>query len=177
MNNILKSVALATLAAVATATPGLARSSHSDHVALSQAVQRAGIDVYVNAEPCDEGNSYGMYIPAHSAIVICQENRTRGVRQVVAWTEEDYDTLRHEVHHVVQDCMDSTYNGVLGSVYKEPVRFGVSVLGKQRAIRIANLYAENGASEHIQVMEIEAFAVAAQNNPAEQIQDINRYCF
>ena len=176
MNNILKSVALATVAAVATATPGLARSNHSAHVALSQAVQRTGIQVYINSSICDERNTYGMYIPGHSAIVICQENRTRGDRTMVAWTEEDYDTLRHEVHHVVQDCVDNSFNGELNAVYVEPIEFGVSVLGKQRAIRIANVYAENGASNHIQVMEIEAFAVAAQNNPAEQIQDIHRYC-
>ena len=175
--NIFKTVALTTLTAIATATPALAGSSHSAHVALSKAVQRAGIDVYVNHEICDEGNSYGMYIPAHSAIVICQENRVKGSRNTVAWTEEDYDTLRHEVHHVVQDCMDSTYNGVLGAVYKEPIEFGVSVMGKAKAIRIAQLYEQQGASEHIQVMEIEAFAVAAQNNPQEQIEDINRYCF
>jgi hypothetical protein len=165
------------LAALGMASPAMARSSHSAHVALSKAVQRAGIGVYVNHKICDEDNSLGMYIPKHSAVVICQENRIKGSRQVVAWTEEDYDTLRHEVHHVVQDCMDSSYNGVLGSVYKQPVEFGVSVLGESRAIRIANSYQAIGASTHIQVMEIEAFAVAAQNNPAEQIQDINRYCF
>ena len=165
------------LAAMGMASPAWAQSSHSAHVALSKAVQRAGIDVYVNHKVCDETDSYGMYIPKHSAVVICQENRIKGSRQVVAWTEEDYDTLRHEVHHVVQDCMDSTYNGILGSVYKEPIKFGVSVLGKERAIRIANMYERNGASNHIQVMEIEAFAVAAENNPAEQIRDIQRYCF
>ena len=169
---------IATLAATTIAgSPAMARSSHSAHVALSEAVNRAGIDVYVNHQICDETDSYGMYIPKHGAIVVCQENRVRGSRAQVTWTEEDYDTLRHEVHHVVQDCMDSTYNGVLGAVYKNPIEFGVGVMGKAKAIRIANLYERQGATEHIQVMEIEAFAVAALNDPYEQISDIQRYCF
>ena len=179
MNKIIRNslITVAALATCAFGTKAEARSSHQAHVDLSKAVQRAGITVYVNHEICDETDSYGMYIPSHSSIVICQEDRVRGSRSTVAWTEEDYDTLRHEVHHVVQDCMDSTYDGELGSVYKDPIAFGVHTLGKDRAIHIAELYERNGASEHIQVMEIEAFAVAAQNNPAEQIQDINRFCF
>ena len=179
MNKTLRNslIAATAIATCAFGTKAEARSSHQAHVDLSKAVQRAGISVYVNHKVCDEGNSLGMYIPAHNSIVICQENRTKGSDSVVAWTEEDYDTLRHEVHHVVQDCMDSTYDGELGSVYKDPIAFGVNTLGKGRAARIAALYEENGASEHIQVMEIEAFAVAAQNDPAEQISDINRYCF
>ena len=170
-------ITVAALATCAFGTKAEARSSHQAHVDLSKAVQRAGISVYVNHKVCDEGNSLGMYIPSHNSIVICQENRHRGSDTVVAWTEEDYDTLRHEVHHVVQDCMDSTYDGELGSVYKDPIAFGVNTLGKDRAIHIAELYERNGASEHIQVMEIEAFAVAAQNDPAEQVRDINRFCF
>ena len=175
---ILSSVGIAALGLV-TMEAGwtTTRSSHQAHQALATEVGRAGITVYINHKICDENNSYGMYIPAHKAVVICQENRVRGSRDIVAWTEEDYDTLRHEVHHVVQDCMDSTYNGILSSVYKDPIGFGVSVMGKGKAVRIANLYEANGASNHIQVMEIEAFAVAAQNNPADQIQDIRRYCF
>ena len=167
----------ALLASSTLALPAEAASSHSAHVRLSKAVQRAGIDVYVYHEVCDKGNAYGMYIPAHSAIVICQENRVKGSRDTVAWTEEDYDTLRHEVHHVVQDCMDDSFNGILGSVYREPIELGVRVMGKGKTVRVAELYEEQGASTHIQVMEIEAFAVAAMNDPDEQIQDINRYCF
>ena len=168
---------LATLAAVVTANPVMARSSHSAHVALAEAVERAGVDVYVNHKICDDSDSYGMYIPAHNAIVVCQENRVKGSRNVVAWTEEDYDTLRHEVHHVVQDCMDDSYNGILSAVYKDPIGLGYEVMGKTKTHRIAALYDDNGASDHIQVMEIEAFSVAAMNDPYEQIGDIQRYCF
>ena len=177
MNKTLKTLALGMAATLATATPSMARSSHSAHVALSKAVQRAGISVYVNDPYCDKVKAYGMYVPSERAILICQENRVPGSTATVAWTEEDYDTLRHEVHHVVQDCMDSSYNGILGSVYREPISLGVRVMGKTKTARVAHLYEQQGASQHIQVMEIEAFAVAAMNDPAEQVRDIQRYCF
>ena len=169
--------ALATVAAVATASPAQARSNHQAHVALANAVERAGITVYVNHELCDKTDAMGMYIAKYQSIVICQENRVKGSTNTVRWTEEDYDTLRHEVHHVVQDCRDSSYNGELHAVYKNPVELGVEWLGRDGAIRIAGMYARQGASKHIQVMEIEAFAVARMNDPAEQIRDIQNFCF
>lgn len=168
--------ALATLIALtATALPTLARSSHEAHVLLARAVEKTGVKVYVNGKICDERQTYGMYIPSHQAVVICQENRVKGSDDTVQWTEEDYDTLRHEVHHVVQDCRDGL-NGALHAVYTKPIEFGVHVMGRDKAIGIAKMYEDNGASEHMQVMEIEAFAVAQLNDPAEQIQDIQRYC-
>ena len=170
-------VALSTLAALTVASPVMARSSHSAHVSLARAVESVGMTVYVNPSICDEVNALGMYVPDHKAVVICQENRIKGSTAVVQWTEEDYDTLRHEVHHVVQDCRDSYLNGQLNAVYKNPINLGIGVLGRDGANRVAEMYARQGASEHIQVMEIEAFAVAAMNDPAEQIRDIQNFCF
>ena len=169
--------ALATAAAVVIASPAQARSNHQAHIALSRAVQRAGITVHVNHKVCDKSDALGMYIAKYKSIVICQQNRVKGSTTIVRWTEEDYDTLRHEVHHVVQDCRDSYYNGQLHAVYKNPVELGFEWLGRDGAIRIAGMYARQGASEHIQVMEIEAFAVARMNDPAEQIRDIQNFCF
>ena len=50
-------------------------------------------------------------------MVICQENRIPGVREMTSWTEEDLDTLRHESHHLVQDCRggDGRGDNVVGS--------------------------------------------------------------
>ena len=67
-------------------------------------------------------------------------------------------------------------DGHLGSVYERPIELGYRVLGKPRSHRIAEIYEDNGASAHIQIMEIEAFAVAALNEPLEQVKDIQRYC-
>ena len=173
-----KALALATLTAVVGLAPNAeARSNFDHHVALWEAAQATGVRTLINPDRCDTEQAYGWYWAAANELVVCQENKIEGSNAQVDWTEEDYDTLRHEAHHLVQDCMArDNRDGILGSVYQRPVQLGYDVLGKSRSHHIANLYAENGASEHIQVMEIEAFAVAAMNNPLEQVQDIQRYC-
>ena len=157
-----------------TATSAEAASNHSAHVRLARAVERTGITVYVNHKICDELNLLGFYTSKHKSIVICQENRPYGVYESIQWTEEDYDTLRHEVHHVVQDCRDGI-NGELHAVYDKPIDLGVGVMGESGVARVAKAYEQRGT--HIQVMEIEAFAVAALNDPDEQVRDINTFCF
>jgi hypothetical protein len=105
-------------------------------------------------------------------MVICQEG-AKGTYEV-NWTAEDLDTLRHEAQHLVQDCMDGEINGVLGSLYKKPIDLGIAVLGEEGVKRVIEAYSE--ASDHIKVMEIEAFSVARMNEPLEQVADIAKYC-
>lgn len=177
MKNFTKT-AFTALTALATIAPNAEAASNGHHHAqLMAATERAGVKIYINHKICDQRNVLGMYIPAHKAVVICQENRTPGSDRQVRWTEEDFDTLRHEVHHVVQDCRDGFMDGELESIYKRPVELGYDVLGHEYTNWIAESYGENGASGHIQVMEIEAFAVAAMNDPMDQISDLNRFCF
>ena len=173
-----QALALATLTAVVGLAPAAeARSNFDDHLALWKAAQATGVRTLINPDRCDTEKAYGWYWAAANELVVCQENKIKGSNAQVEWTEEDYDTLRHEAHHLVQDCMArDNRDGLLGAVYRQPIELGYDVLGKARSHRIAELYAENGASEHIQIMEIEAFAVAAMNNPLEQVQDIQRYC-
>jgi len=173
-----KALTLAALTTVVGLAPTAeARSNFNDHVALWEAAQATGVRTLINPDRCDTEKAYGWYWAAANELVICQEGKIRGSNKQVEWTEEDYDTLRHEVHHLVQDCMArENRDGLLGAVYNRPIELGYKVLGYDRANRIAELYAKNGASGHIQVMEIEAFAVAAMNQPLEQVQDIQRYC-
>ena len=80
-------------------------------------------------------------------------------------------------HHLAQDCVNGARDGDIDAVYKRPVDFGISVMGERKANWVAETYAANGADAHIQVMEIEAFAVAAMNDPMDQVGDLGRYCF
>lgn len=173
-----KALALATLTAVVGLAPAAeARSNFDHHAALWQAAQATGVRTIINPDRCDTEQAYGWYWAAANELVVCQENKIKGSNKEVRWTEEDLDTLRHEAHHLVQDCMaNANRDGILGSVYSKPIELGYKVLGYDRANNIAQSYAENGANAHIQVMEIEAFAVAAMNDPMEQINDIQRYC-
>ena len=59
----------------------------------------------INPDRCDTEKAYGWYWAAANELVVCQENKIKGSNAQVEWTEEDYDTLRHEAHHLVQDCM------------------------------------------------------------------------
>ena len=174
-----KALALATLTAVVGLAPTAEarQSNFEDHVRLAQAAEATGVRVAVNVDRCDTRDAYGWYWAAANELVICQENKIKGSNKVVRWTEEDLDTLRHEAHHLVQDCVArGNRDGHLGAVYTRPIELGYDVLGKALSHQIAELYAKKGANEHIQVMEIEAFAVAAMNDPMEQVQDIQRYC-
>jgi len=176
---------LATLLAAAAITAPAAQAKHithltktnldSNHFALAvTAHQATGVTIKINPADCfKQDDSYGWYWNIKNEIVVCQENATRpGVE--TRWTAEDLDTLRHEVHHLVQDCRDGSLRGDLNAVYKEPVEMAVDYLGKSYAREIATLYADQG--EHIVVMELEAFTVAAMNDPQEQIRDIKTFC-
>ena len=174
MNRISR-VALATVTALATLTPSvLAQSNYGDHMVLGDAVRSTGISLKINPLRCWSKAAYGWYYAARNEMVICQENKLK-VDVEARWTEEDLDTLRHEAQHLIQDCMDGERQGTLGSVYKEPIQLAKEVLGSERIGTILLEYSH--VSDHIKVMELEAFSVATMNVPLEQAQDIKRYCF
>ena len=65
--------------------------------------------------------------------------------------------------------------GNLGIVYKDPLELGVDVLGRDGVVEVVKIY--KAASDKVKVLEVEAFAVAAMNDPLEQVSDVYRYCF
>lgn len=147
-----------------------------DHNRLLRAIGATGVVVKINPASCDaDENNYGWYWAANNELVVCQENKIYGSTRQVQWTAEDFDTIRHEAHHVTQDCLDNSLNGKLHAVYKEPIELALSVLTERHAEWIIKHYSKRG--EHVVVMELEAFAVAAMNDPAEQVSDIQNFCF
>ena len=85
----------------------------------------------------------------HGTMVICQENRIKGSHEMVSWTEGDLDTLRHESHHLVQDCIGGSGRGdkVLVPVFKNEygvIRFVEPILGQNVMDRIAKIYGDLG---------------------------------
>ena len=171
-----KALTLAALTATATIIPTAAEAKNVDqgHMRLAQAAARTGVQIKINPTACFEGDTYGWYWAAKNELVICQERRARANVETY-WTEEDFDTLRHEVQHLVQDCRDGRRNGSLDAVYNEPIALAHKVLGRNGVQNVLETYSD--ASNHIKVMELEAFSVAAMNDPAEQVRDIQTYCF
>ena len=178
MNNF-KKVALTALAAISAVVPTAVEAKNVDaaHMDLARAIRSTGVELKVNPKECysdPDKTLYGWYWAAKNEMVICQENATH-LNTETYWTAEDFDTLRHEAQHLIQDCRDGSLNGLLNSVYKEPVLLALDVLGEAKAKSIVEVYGD--APEHVQIMELEAFAVAAMNNPADQANDIQTYCF
>ena len=175
MNNTIKTIATATLAA-ATVIGTSAKAVNVDpaHYELGKAIVATGVEFKINPAECFSQKALGWYWSSKNELVICQENAYRPGTEV-RWTAEDFDTLRHEAQHLIQDCVDGSQNGELQSVYTEPVRLGKSVLGNAGIQQVAKAYRDQ--SEHVIVLEIEAFAVAALNDPLEQVNDIKTYCF
>ena len=174
--NIITKTIFTLMAAVATTSPAMAESRQSDygdHMTLGNTIRSTGIQLKLNTSKCWERGAMGWYYAYGNEMVICQQNK-RSVGVEAQWTEEDLDTLRHEAQHLIQDCMDGARQGRLSSVYKNPIGFVKSTLSERGIRHIINAYSDAG--DHIILMELEAFAVAALNQPLVQSQDINQYC-
>ena len=175
MNFKALALAVATTTSIIAAPAAEARGTYAEHTQLGNAVKSTGVVLKFNPMECNQKDAMGWYWSYGNEMVICQENRSRYSTAEVQWTEEDLDTLRHEAQHLVQDCMNGELDGVLGAVYQEPVSLGKQVLGEEGVQRVLEVYSE--ASDHIKVMEIEAFSVARMNDPLEQVADIANFCF
>lgn len=173
----MKKIIAATLAATSALVPIEAQaSSFQDHVTLAGVVESTGIVLKVNPVECGETKvkTFGWYSAVGREMVICQENGTPG-GPMVNWTAEDLDTLRHEAQHLIQDCMDTKLDGRLDTVYRYPIILGLEVIGEEGVANVSRVYHE--APSHVIILEIEAFAVAAMNDPLEQVEDIKKFCF
>ena len=175
MNKKLLSILAATATIIPTVLPVQAQNVDAGHLALGREIASLGVDFKINPNDCftEEDGPLGWYWSAKNELVVCQENATRPNTEV-RWTAEDFDTLRHEAQHLIQDCMDGKQNSVLGSVYKDPIRLGKEVLGNRGINVVREAYSDS--SEHVITLEIEAFSVAALNKPLDQVNDIKHYC-
>jgi len=181
----LATTALTGLAALGFASASVATPAHTypregsldAHAVLAETIERAGVNFILNDPYCQANPEVmGFYAGKERVLVVCQDNYVPGGGQV-RWTANDLDTLRHEAQHLIQDCMaGGNHDHLLGSLYKDPVALGFSVLGSERIQRITEIYRSHGASDHVLLMEYEAFAVADMNVPLEQSQDIVRAC-
>jgi len=171
---------LATLVAtLSCAVPSLAGGTFEDHRYLMSAIHQVGVTANINdPEHCNEDGIDGVYYSSQSLIVICQDNATSYNSQV-AWTANDLDTLRHEAHHLVQDCADYRRGDSRLIPLFEPDEFNTFVrdsIGNDRAKRLMLLYKEHGASYDDIVLEIEAFAVADSVNARSIADKVIEFC-
>ena len=160
--------------------PVLANNTESAHVDLLNSVVDAGVRVYINPAHCFlEDAPNGFYVSQSRVLVVCQDNReTEG--EIVDMTANDLDTIRHEVHHVVQDCKDGIGDNSLKNFFSgegELAEFlELSSLTEYQLNRIVSAYTENGADIRTVLLELEAFAVAADVDASDITGAIQTFC-
>jgi hypothetical protein len=134
-----------------------------DHKYLIQSIIKVGVPVILNTRAhCNDPKYDGSY--SSGLMFICQDNARLMNGKSVQWTANDLDTLRHEAHHLVQDCAvggiaDKKYS-LLFTEKQEYARFVIGALGEEKAQLIWNAYKKDGYSDIDILMELEAFAVA-----------------
>ena len=159
--------------------------THQQHNELWMTLESIGVEMFVNdPDLCKDSWGGGSYLQLpdqrRSAIVVCQNNgKGQGEGNFVAWTPNDYDTLRHEAHHVVQDCIDGVRaDKEMGLMFEgqEHTDFVTRSLSRERIQRIIKGYGEDGASRETILLELEAFSVAEEVSPINISDALKRLC-
>ena len=138
---------------------------------LLNSIRGVGVTVLFNDSEFCDGQNAGAYSPYQRVMIVCQDNaRVANGREIPNWTANDYDTVRHEAHHIVQDCWAGVIgDGDLGNIFETEQELydflKLSKMSERQFDRIVNTYRKNGASNEIILLELEAFAVADGVDP------------
>ena len=177
--HVLRKLATAALSVSLFCLPSVrAEDNPDDHWVLWDSLESRGVKVLLNDTDLCDGEAAGLYSPHHNVLVVCQDHRSSMSSKEVDWTDNDFDTLRHEAHHVLQDCLDGLDNdtSVLlfgGRKVKEFVR---NSLTQKQIKSIIETYKEIGASDEVIMMELEAFAVAETVSALTIADGIDELC-
>jgi len=174
--------ALVALTALAIPVAAFADNSFQAHEQLLRTVRRSGTKVYLNHPAVCDGKIDGAYISGKRALVICQDKSTEPHKQV-EWTANDLDTLRHEVHHMVQDCAafrpgDQTLRPILtiSGNERDVVDFALMALGESKVRSIVQRYASKGVSRREMLIELEAWGTAKAIPASLITQSVEHFC-
>ena len=153
---------------------------NNDHKVLWNTLEDVGVAVLLN-EPdicAPENEVAGIYSPSHNVLVVCQDNRLPLTSREVEWTENDYDTLRHEAHHALQDCVTGIENSDMEKFYGTLDHGNIvrDTLTQAQINGIVEVYEKNGTSRESIVRELEAFAVAYSVSPQRISEVLSRTC-
>ena len=167
----------ATATAVLTGSPGLANEMR-EHERLWNTLQDNGITTILNSPAYCDKDTAGSYSSSAGVLFVCQEN-ARVPYKEVSWTDYDLDTLRHEAHHVVQDCIkgglgDGRYETLFEG--NELSTFVSNALTDDEIDWVIKTYASQGADEEMIIQELEAFASAKSVSAGTIADAVNNTC-
>ncbi len=156
-------------------SPVRANTVWDEHVKLWNALDTVGIETVLNDPNYCSEDSDGLYYSRGRTLIVCQDNASTLSSKEVDWTSNDLDTLRHEAHHVIQDCLAGDIgDSELGNYFSDSSDYENFISGSltlEQAQRIVESYREVGAPDDIILKELEAFAVA-KTVSASSIADV-----
>jgi len=161
-----------TICCLADPLPANAQNSFEDHNELWEAIQSVGVVTLVNHPiHCKDRTFAGIYYD-NAMLVICQDNREANNGVQVEWTDNDLDTLRHEAHHIVQDCAVGTVGDYrMERMFADDNEFfsfiSKSSYGEENLIKLYTKLRENLNDEQA-LIEVEAYVIA-KDIPAKSI--------
>ena len=155
-------ISLITACAATIAPSAQATELMDRHQSLWNDLERVGVTIRVNdPQACRSRSFQGRYISRQRRLDVCQDNYAPYTQ--TQWTANDLDTLRHEAHHVLQDCTGGNpYDSVLNKFFTDDdyQSFVANSLTPQQIKSVISSYRSGGANEHIIALELEAFSVA-----------------
>lgn len=167
-NKFIASLAAAVAAILPTPAlaDGLLLQRHPEHYELFRTLERTGIEMVINDWMMCGNDSQGLYgwngDAGYAVLIVCQDNGEPGGLEV-AWTANDLDTLRHEAHHVVQDCLAGYFgDGEFSLLFSDPESMAnflkISKATEEQIRNILITYSDQ--SVEVQWREVEAMFVA-----------------
>ena len=167
MNLFSKLTVAALIAATVFSSPAYADNSYEAHQELLIAINEVGVRTRINPNKCFSSEYRGVngfYNSSAAILGICQDHATRPNTEV-PWTDNDYDTLRHESIHLVQDMLDGVGDDSLPPIIKDRDLLGefvMDTIGPEKGRSIVRSYSQQGAPINIIHVELEAFSFASE---------------
>ena len=151
-----------------------------EHQQLWDTLNDIGVKTLVNDDRFCTTDVMGMYYPYKRTLIVCQDNRQSNNGEMIAWTDNDLDTLRHEAHHVVQDCLNQDLgDGQLSVLFDGPGQlrqFYGRILSQRQIDWIVDTYSKGGTDHKVIKLELEAFAVAQAVGPLSIADALTSSC-
>lgn len=133
------------------------------HQRLVNVLRSRGVTVDRGTQYCD-GKNNGTYNARTRSIRICSNGNQ--------WSEDNFDTLRHEAIHVLQDLRDCNLGNLALHRLTNDDQLAQLLSGTDLNVQaIIDAYAARGASEHVILLELEAWG-GASTTPADAIANI-----
>ena len=179
----MKRLFVSLLAAASILTPSVAKAQNSpkDHLDLWNSLQSLGVTtLYNHTLHCpSDGSIDGKYYINSAMLIVCQDNMTSHLKEQ-EWTDNDFDTLRHEAHHVIQDCAHGELaDGLTAPMFSEKdlVRFlKASSFTEEQLASLYGMMKADGLDDITIQEELEAHTVAKDIPAADIRSKLIEFC-